>query len=189
MKKKILLSKSSGDVTIEPWLKGLGFEVAGPETKIDSWISGVVIGGGSDPEKKDEKRDQLEHELIIDAVKQGVPCLGICRGSEIVALWGKGKLEPMNNQQKGSHENTWHDVVVDYRSIKGILKLWSNHHLKFVDPGVMRACAWSGDGLTEALIKEDDKVLGVLWHPEKSDDDGISSVVPWLEWVHSNFIL
>jgi gamma-glutamyl-gamma-aminobutyrate hydrolase PuuD len=185
MRKKILLSKSQGDVTIEPWLRGLGFEVVPPGTRVDSWLHGVVIGGGSDPNKKDEKRDRLEHELVIMAVKERIPCLGICRGSEIVSLWGNGRLEPMSDQQAPSHRNTWHDVVVDYRTIKGVLKLWSNHHLKFVDPGKMRACAWSGDGLIEALIKEDDRVLGVLWHPEKSDDDGISSVVPWLEWVHS----
>lgn len=184
MKKRIILSKSVGDQVIEPWLKSLGFDVMPPETKLDSWISGVVIGGGADPiGQTDEERDKKELELIQKSVKERIPCLGVCRGSEIVAIWDKGKLQPMMQAELPQHVKIWHDITIDYPEIKGTMRVWSNHHLKFKSSGKLKPCAWSPDGNIEAVIDKDNKVMGVLWHPEKSGTDGPASAMPWLKWV------
>ena len=34
----------------------------------------------------------------------------------------------------------------------------------------MRAVAWAEDGLVEGIEVEDGSVIGVLWHPEESED-------------------
>lgn len=47
--KRIILSRDRGDEIIKTWLSSMGIEILSPSTRMDSWIDGLVIGGGSDP--------------------------------------------------------------------------------------------------------------------------------------------
>lgn len=186
MRGKIVVSRGIDDMLIDPWVRTLGFDIAPSKTKLDSWVSGVIVGGGSDPrDPEDKQRNDFEFSLVSDAVKLGIPCLGICRGCEVLATWGNAKLSPIPPYQESYHKHSWHDVRIDYPSLVTITRVWSNHHLGITHTGGFTPSAWAADGSIEGLIDVKNKVLGVMWHPEKSGQSGFMTVKPWIDWANS----
>lgn len=186
--KQIILSRDTGDDTIKTWLSSIGMEVVPPSTRIDSWIDGLVIGGGSDPGiPEDKERDKMEFELIDNAVKNRVPVLGICRGAEVLTIWSGGSLKPLSSTILQNHQNRWHKVVLSDLWNKSEIDVWSHHHLMIETTGTLKAAAFAEDGTIESVADPKRKVLGVLWHPERSGEGGMISVFPWLKWVEKRF--
>jgi len=186
--KRIILSRDKDDETIKKWLLSMGLEVLPPSTRLDSWIDGVVIGGGSDPGlPKDVDRDALEQGLVSSAVKERIPVLGICRGAEVVTIWGGGSIAPLKRQFIHNHQNSWHTVVFSDLWNTKETQVWSHHHLGIEKTGSLRAAAFAEDGTIEAVADVQKRVLGVLWHPERSDMNGAMSVYPWLKWIEKRF--
>jgi len=186
--KKIILSRDKGDEGIKRWFNSIGIETLTPDAKMDSWIDGLVIGGGSDPGiPKDAQRDKLELDLIENAVKQRIPILGICRGAEILTIWSRGKLSTLQRHSLSYHMSKWHKVLfTDYWPEREAI-LWSHHHLTIEKSGTLKPAAFSEDGNIEALIDEKKRILGVLWHPERSADQGVMSILPWIKWIEKRF--
>lgn len=186
--KKIILSRDEGDNTISNWLSAIGFEVLTPEKKMDSWINGLVIGGGSDPGlPEDSDRDKMELELIKSAEKQGIPVLGICRGAEILTVWAGGSLSPLPSGLLSIHQGAWHKVLLSDLWPQREIDVWSRHHLMIENPGSLKPAAYSQHGSIEAIASPNKRMLGVLWHPERSGEPGYESIYPWLKWVEKKF--
>ena len=59
-------------------------------------------------------------------------------------------------------------------------KVNSIHHQAVLDPGDLRATAWSDDGVIEAI--EADGALGVQWHPERLLDADARHLAPF-QWL------
>jgi len=186
--KKIILSTYDDDLNLREWFVLLGIEVLSPSAKMDSWVDGLVIGGGSDPGiPEDKERDRMEIGLISKAVSERIPVLGICRGAEMLTLWAGGKLSPMKGGELGTHMSKWHNVQLSDIWPKAEANVWSHHHLKIENPGSLRVAATSNDGNTEAIADPNKRILGVLWHPERSGDVGVMTVLPWLRWIEKRF--
>lgn len=158
-------------------------------------LDGLVLTGGEDvdpshyaqppsPElgEVDPRRDALELSLVKEAVRRGMPVLGICRGAQVlnVALGGtliqdlpSEKPGPIAHIQETAFQEASHGVVLEAGSrlaaIAGAEKLEVNsyHHqaISTVAPG-LRAVAWASDGVVEAVEGQDDFLVGVQWHPE-----------------------
>lgn len=186
--KRIILSRDQGDEIIKSWLSSMGLEVLPPSTRMDSWIDGLIIGGGSDPGiPEDKERDQMEIDLINSAVKNRIPILGICRGAEILAVWAGGSLAPLPANMLQNHQSRWHKVLFSNLWNKRDTDVWSHHHLRIENTGSLKPAAFADDGSIEAVVDAKKKILGVLWHPERSASDGILSVFPWFKWVERRF--
>jgi len=141
-----------------------------------------------------KERDKKEMALVTNALCQGVPILGICRGFQLLSVYAGGKLV-----QDVSHSNG-HFVETSI----GASRLWVNslHHQMVLLDSLKETIdyvtlAWAknlspyhlnGDGKEiafESDIKEIEAAyftglaaLGVQWHPE-----WLSANSPTNEWL------
>lgn len=163
-----------------------------------SRLNGVLLTGGGDIEqalyqgKKDnhsldivEKRDRLEKELVLLAVKSNWPLLGICRGQQMlnVALGGTLYTDipsqydtPILHDQPDSRQpaHLVHEVSLTLGSMlagiigRDCIRVNSRHHqaVKDLAPG-LTVTARASDGLIEGVELSGHRFcLGVQWHPE-----------------------
>jgi putative glutamine amidotransferase len=161
-------------------------------------VSPDFYGAGADPTlmELDRDRDEIELAVVRQAVDRGQPVLGICRGHQAVAV-AMGATLIADVVTRG-HLDHWHEaeqhepvhpVEVEAGSLAslaaaGAVMVNSIHHQAVDDPGqVLRASAWSPDGVIEAV--EADGVLGLQWHPERLLDHDDRHLAPfrWLAGV------
>ncbi len=131
----------------------------------------------------DKKRDSIEFIILEHVDRTGLPCIGFCRGLQIMNVFGGGSLhlhlpDTLSSIHRGPEGATAHFVQVT-RHIASIdlaknsyNKIVSNHH-----QGISRlsqnfdAWAFSEDGLIEGIRYADTIAypfyVGVQWHPER----------------------
>lgn len=173
--------------------------------QIVSQLDGLLLLGGSDvdpstygqePEPELEAtmplRDRSELALVTEALRVGVPILGVCRGLQImnVATGGTlhqdiGELGPLRHRQNPGKldESTFHDITVGASSLlaealgDGNHVVNSHHHQAIDRVGEGgRVVAWSPeDEIVEAVEWGQHFALGVQWHPETAATGGVIS--------------
>jgi putative glutamine amidotransferase len=133
----------------------------------------------------DEDRDRLEIFLIKLAVRERIPFFGICRGLQVINVALGGTLyEDLADQRPNTLRHDYdteyprdylaHAVSIQAGSrLAGILgapaiEVNSLHHQGIrALAASLSACAWSPDGLVEAVELPDHPFgLAVQWHPE-----------------------
>jgi putative glutamine amidotransferase len=163
-------------------------------------LDGLLVTGGADidPAAYGEQphaetapvtadRDAFELALVRLAVARDLPCLGICRGMQVVNVAYGGALEqhlPDRIEQDihrgDAGEFAHHSVEVEPDSLAALaagatrVAVKSYHHqgVARVGDGLRVSARAAGDGTVEAI--EDARrrfVLGVLWHPEEDEAD------------------
>ena len=159
-------------------------------------VDGLVFAGGADldpglygqqpaPETTGVRpeRDAGEVPLMRAALENDVPTLGICRGMQLLAVVREGSLV-QHLPDVVSHEDHrpapgvygLHDVRLEPGSrVHAILgdtvTVPSYHHQGLDKPGTLSVTGWSHDGTPEVVEDPEHRfALGVLWHPEASED-------------------
>jgi putative glutamine amidotransferase len=177
-----------------------------------SGMDGLLLTGGGDInpalygaipqpeiENVDPERDASELAIVVAALSQHIPVLGICRGAQLlnVAFGGtlhqhladEGRLAHQERQRRG---DLIHDVTPAAGSLLASLsglepfKVNSIHHQAVDVLGrQLRATATAEDGVVEAIESDDGSVLAVQWHPECIADDPVTEALfGWLiEWA------
>jgi gamma-glutamyl-gamma-aminobutyrate hydrolase PuuD len=160
-------------------------------------IDGLLFPGGADldPELYDQEphdetfgvdseRDQVELNLLEEALARDMPVLAVCRGSQVLNVARGGDLQQHLPDVVGDekHKHTPgafadHDVTVEEGTRLAALvgeraPVKSHHHqgLGRIGEG-LRVAARAEDGTIEAV--EDPELrfaVGVLWHPEAGED-------------------
>lgn len=137
----------------------------------------------------DPHRDLNELLLIEETLRQRKPLLAVCRGPQVlnVALGGglitdipSEKPKAMNHHRKKEAHKLLHTVKLSEGSLirkifgKPTLRINSAHHQAVGKLAPMlRATAWTKDGIVEALELKDVEsgqvpfLLGVQFHPER----------------------
>jgi len=166
-------------------------------------IDGLLISGGAfdvPPSYYGEKlikrarvkpkpeRSKFERRLILEAVKAGMPILGICGGAQIINVSFGGSLfqdicyqypSGLPHEQKTPPARAAHPVVVLPGTLLArslfprpistakTIRVNSTHHqaVKKIGTG-LRVSARAPDGLIEAVEAEKGFIIGVQWHPE-----------------------
>jgi putative glutamine amidotransferase len=163
--------------------------------------SALVLTGGEDvhPGRYQEElngarrvspeRDEMEHDLLIEALERRLPILAICRGMQMlnVALGGTLHQDLAQDFDDTIDHDSWRDFggVVHTVNIEGedllrpvfdSLRTEQNsaHHqgVKTL-AGDLTPVAWAPDGLIEAVEYRRPGAAwtaGVQWHPERRID-------------------
>lgn len=158
-------------------------------------LDGIILTGGEDPAphlygepplpglgEVVYERDLAEIELIKLAVELQKPVLGICRGMQIMNVALGGTLYQdipsqiqgaYQHAQRGSRQYGAHTVRVEPGFLadalgKPELLVNSSHHQSVNEPAPgFKVTARSGDGVIEAIERDDGLFIGVQWHPER----------------------
>jgi len=129
------------------------------------------------------ERDVAESALLELMRQRQRPVLGICRGSQVMAVAAGGQLIQHLPDRLGHDGHSpspgvygEHDVAIGagsrLHSILGASSRISSYHHQGLDeaPGYV-ATAWAPDGTVEAIEDPDlPFCIGVLWHPEVGTD-------------------
>ena len=160
-------------------------------------FDGVLLAGGGDihPDEYggqlheslygiDKERDEAEIAIIQYLLKNDVPTLGICRGTQLLNVaMGGSMIQHLNPEKPGAtlHRNadggdSVHQVEINQGSLLADAlgctecAIVSKHHqaIKEAAP-LFEVVAFAPDGVIEAIESREHKyLLGVQWHPELS---------------------
>ncbi|CAG0970036.1 MAG: imidazole glycerol phosphate synthase subunit HisH [Candidatus Methanoperedens sp.] len=140
--------------------------------------------------------DKLNDEVII----KKKPILGICLGMQLFADvsfedgnnfgfgWIKGKVQKIKGNSIRVPHIGWDEVrPLDEKMFKGIINnffyFMHSYHLIPEDKNVVIATTKYGDlEIVSALRK--DNIVGVQFHPEKSQGDGLRIIRNFLETIN-----
>jgi putative glutamine amidotransferase len=154
-------------------------------------VEGLVLTGGSDVDPRFYgedphprlgptvvERDEFELALTREALRRGMPVLGICRGMQILNVAMAGALQqdlvPGDGiaHGTGSFRAAYHEIEITHPELERRTgprpRVNSLHHqaVSRVAPGLAIA-GRAEDGVIEAVVGEACPVLGVQWHPEQ----------------------
>jgi putative glutamine amidotransferase len=189
--------KPASSVPYEEALRAAGIDsvLISPGDKIPPDYSGLLLMGGSDvnpvrygavrqskTETSDDARDQLECDLIQDALDRDLPVLAICRGLQILNVQHGGTLIQHLNSTEHHQRRTpdrglpAHQVQIapgtklaEIEKPSLVLDVNSRHHqaIERVGEGLIVSARDPEDGIIEAVERPDKRfVIGVQWHPE-----------------------
>ncbi|PHQ94500.1 MAG: imidazole glycerol phosphate synthase subunit HisH [Marinosulfonomonas sp.] len=164
----------------------------------------VLPGDGAFPACKAALFDhsglfEATREMVID---KGRPFLGICVGMQMMATWGREyedtrgfdwvggeivKIEPTGKALKVPHMG-WNDLVIDspHAVLDGVKTgdhAYFVHSYKFevANPADRIAHVDYGRDITAIIGR--DNMLGMQFHPEKSQSAGLRLISNFLTWV------
>jgi len=159
-------------------------------------IDGILLAGGGDVDPElyggdpnrtmlvHRLRDDFEIALILEAKKQGLPILGICRGCQILNIAMGGTIRNLRREDnvKGRHlslkrhavEITPKSKLAELLGVTHLSKVISLHGQAVGTPGRGIRIAATGPGnVVEAIEAENGWVLGIQWHPELTLNDKV----------------
>lgn len=176
---KVILVEDFDHLTEKMFIGG-GFDVTHDPEEADM----ICFTGGrdinpafylEDPHPKTDspnvQRDANCVALYNFAVANGLPCVGICRGSQFLTVMQGGKLIQHVEQQ----HTYQHKVIMTEGPLKEML-VTSSHHQAMLPHKNVSVIGKAEDGIVEITHKERDGFCGpeelcVQGHPEWCDDD------------------
>ena len=169
---------------------------AASDTAVLDRLDGVVFAGGADldPALYDHEphaetkglrpeRDAAEVPLMRAALDRDLPILGICRGMQVMAVVSGGSLvqhlpDTVGHERHRPSPGVYglHDVRLEpgslgHKLLGDTASVPSYHHQGLDSPGSLTVTGWADDDSPEVVEDPAHRfALGVLWHPEASDD-------------------
>ncbi len=179
-----------------PWMAYTGDSSGAWAREVMSRADGLLLSGGADVDpstygealrdpawRGQDERDAFELALYRQAVADGKPVLGVCRGAQLINVAEGGTLwqdiasmreASLTHRSQERYDGLGHGVSVApgtwLSSLFGDEAHETNsiHHqgVKDLAPS-LTPLAWAPDKLVEAFERQGDGfVVGVQWHPE-----------------------
>lgn len=174
-------------------------------------IQGLILSGGSDvtpfyynedPHKISgpfcRPRDIMERALYHEAIKAGIPVLGICRGMQVIASIEGGCLiqdipseyetDMLHVLDKAPYSTEHFAKAVEGTLLASIVgseeRIINSIHHQAVSrlPRGFTASMYARDGMIEAMENKEAGILALQFHPERlfADDDDFLGLFQWL---------
>lgn len=126
--------------------------------------NGIILSPGGDPRIKDSRK-KIEILLIKLALNKNIPLLGICRGAQFINIYFKGQIKKIPNHVKKNHV-----LKINFLKKKRILvNSYHNYGIKKNYLGKnLEILATTKDGNIELFKHKTKKIIGMIWHPERS---------------------
>ena len=123
---------------------------------------GIILSGG--PSSVYEKGAPHVDKTLFD---MGVPVLGICYGTQLMAYLLGGAVEPCENKEYGKTDMTVVEDSVLFDGLDRHLICWMSHGDKIVSlPAGFRVCATTDSTPFAAVEDVKRRLFGVQFHPE-----------------------
>ena len=153
---------------------------------VDKYIStlnldGIILSGGDNIGEFPE-RDKTEIRIIDYSTRNNIPILGVCRGMQLINEFFNGKNVKSDNL---NHVGKYHNVKVKNLNFKDILgeelkvNSFHNNLIKKEDVGQeLEIFAESEEDSTiEGYFHKRYPIIGVMWHPERDQDQEYQSKI------------
>lgn len=164
----------------------------------------VLPGDGAFPACAAELRGHKGiHDAMVEAVEQkGRPFLGICVGMQLMATTGREytdtpglnwvtgdvvRIEPTDRALKVPHMG-WNDLVIEseHPVFNGVTSgdhvyFVHSYHFRVANPAQRLAYVDYGGPVTAVIGR--DTMIGMQFHPEKSQDVGLRMIGNFLTWA------
>ncbi|WP_299597803.1 imidazole glycerol phosphate synthase subunit HisH [uncultured Tateyamaria sp.] len=163
----------------------------------------VLPGDGAFPACAAALRGSGVYEALVEAVEnKGRPFLGICVGMQLMAAWGREysdtpglgwvdgevvPIKPSDTALKVPHMG-WNDLVLEAQHpvFEGVATgdhtyFVHSYHFEVADPAMRLAHVEYGGDVTAVVGR--DTMLGMQFHPEKSQDIGLRMIHNFLTWA------
>ena len=130
-------------------------------------------------------RDTFEECLIKAAVKRNIPIVGICRGMQIINyVFGGTVIQDIpsevpnalcHRQNACAASEKIHSIKVlpsilsDILGEKAYVNSYHHQSVKTLGKG-FEAIAFAPDGVCEAMVNKEKRIIAFQWHPEKLFD-------------------
>lgn len=124
----------------------------------------ILLSGGNDIGEQ-PKRDALEVKLLNYAKDNGIPVLGICRGTQIINQYLGGTLLPLSG-----HVASHHVLLGDWAKSNGYTSVNSFHNFAITKDTIsdkLKILAYTEDGSVEVIQHKYLPWYGIMWHPER----------------------
>lgn len=171
------------DVVLIPLCNGV-IEVSRYLEELD--LHGVILSGGNDfadlpgTEKTSAARDMFEQHLLEWCQDHSRPVLGVCRGMQGIHRFFGGELKRVSGHVARSH-----DILFNGESFKV-----NSFHRWGIGGGTVapraEIVAMGQSGTVEAFIFPQEKMAGMMWHPERESSPSTPSaemLARFMEWV------
>ena len=129
-----------------------------------------ILSGGNtiikfSKNKKDKIRNKLDNYYFKKFHKK-IPIIGICHGAQFLAEKEKSVLVKSKNHTKP------HDIIIDKQIYKKqkLSKLKSHHNYKILNIKNYHCSAFANDNSVESFYNRKNKVVGIIWHPDRQID-------------------
>lgn len=181
-----------------------GFLLPGGGDFFPEWYGQTLLPGlKTDTFSMDWERQKITLELVKAMAASGKPILGICLGMQVITIALGGVLYqdipsqiPSEITHRGTiakAEDRWqlcHTVQTTEGSLIGKLigtkpvLVNSFHHqaVKTPAPG-FRATAFAPDGVIETVESDNERILGIQWHPENLAHGGMEQGKAIFRWL------
>ncbi|WP_299768829.1 imidazole glycerol phosphate synthase subunit HisH [uncultured Tateyamaria sp.] len=163
----------------------------------------VLPGDGAFPACAAALRGSGVYDALVEAVEnKGRPFLGICVGMQLMAAWGREysdtpglgwidgevvHITPSDAILKVPHMG-WNDLVLEAQHpvFEGVSTgdhayFVHSYHFEVADPAMRLAHVDYGGNVTAVVGR--DTMLGMQFHPEKSQDIGLRMIRNFLTWA------
>jgi N5-(cytidine 5'-diphosphoramidyl)-L-glutamine hydrolase len=135
-------------------------------------LCGLLLSGGNSiaslcPSADDAapERDAFELAIISDALNRRIPIIAICRGMQILNIYMGGRLSPIEGHAAVRH------TLFSTDSPQPLPETVNSYHNWSIAPDDLAEdltpIATDEDGNIEAFQNIDNKLLGIMWHPER----------------------
>ena len=140
-------------------------------------LDGIILSGGNtlvegmnttdNPDEISPERDFFEKALIDLALSDNLPILGVCRGLQLLNIYYNGKIKKIEDHAGTKHllikENT--KKIFQFPSEVNSFHNYSVPR-QFLGKGLV-PLAHDIDNNIEAFCHNKDRVLAIMWHPER----------------------